>query len=75
MPAVFQWLAKAGGVEEREMLRTFNCGIGMIAIVPADKAEAAVQILTEAGEQVFTLGKLVAGKGEPRVRYTGRLGL
>lgn len=75
VPPVFQWLAKAGGVEEREMLRTFNCGIGMIAIVPADKAAAAVQILTEAGEQVFTLGKLVAGNGEPRVRYTGRLGL
>jgi phosphoribosylformylglycinamidine cyclo-ligase len=72
---VFQWLAKAGGVDEREMLRTFNCGIGMIAIVSPDKAAAAVQILSEAGEQVFTLGRLVAGKGEPRVRYTGRLGL
>jgi phosphoribosylformylglycinamidine cyclo-ligase len=72
---VFQWLAKAGGVDEREMLRTFNCGIGMIAIVSPDKAAAAIQILTDAGEQVFTLGKLVAGKGEPRVRYTGRLGL
>jgi phosphoribosylformylglycinamidine cyclo-ligase len=72
---VFQWLAKAGGVDEREMLRTFNCGIGMIAIVSPDKAAAAIQILTDAGEQVFTLGRLVAGKGEPRVRYTGRLGL
>jgi phosphoribosylformylglycinamidine cyclo-ligase len=57
------------------MLRTFNCGIGMIAIVSPDKVADAVQILIEAGEQVFTLGKLVAGKGEPRVRYTGRLGL
>jgi len=68
-------MAKAGGVEEREMLRTFNCGIGMIAIVSTGKAAEAEQILRDAGEQVFTLGKLIAGKGEPRVRYTGRLGL
>lgn len=74
-PPVFQWLAKSGGVEEREMLRTFNCGVGMIAIVPAAHAGAAVKILQEAGEQVFTLGALVAGKGEPRVRYKGRTGL
>lgn len=75
LPPVFQWLARSGGVEEREMLRTFNCGIGMIAIVPAPAADAARRILGEAGEQVFTLGRLVAGKGEPRVRYTGRMAL
>lgn len=75
LPPVFQWLARSGGVEEREMLRTFNCGIGMIAIVPAPAADAARRILSEAGEQVFTLGRLVAGKGEPRVRYTGRMAL
>ena len=74
-PPVFQWLAKTGGVDERVMLRTFNCGIGMIAIVPAAYAAAAVTILQEAGEQVFTLGALVVGKGEPRVRYKGRTGL
>lgn len=72
LPPVFQWLAMAGGVEEREMLRTFNCGIGMIAIVPDAKASQAVQILRDSGEEVFTLGKLVTGKGEPRVRYKGR---
>jgi phosphoribosylformylglycinamidine cyclo-ligase len=75
LPPVFQWLARSGGVEEREMLRTFNCGIGMIAIVPAPAADAARRILGEAGEQVFTLGRLAAGKGEPRVRYTGRMAL
>jgi len=73
LPPVFQWLARCGGVEEREMLRTFNCGIGMIAIVPAAHATTASRILAAAGEQVFTLGRLVAGKGEPRVRYTGRM--
>ena len=74
MPPVFQWLSRAGGVEQKEMLRTFNCGIGMIAIVSPDHAEQARAILTEAGEQVFTLGHLVAGKGEPVVRYRGLAG-
>ena len=73
LPAVFQWLARSGGVEEREMLRTFNCGIGMIAIVPAEHATQAQSILTAAGERVFRLGHLIKGKGEPTVRYRGHL--
>ena len=71
-PPVFQWLARSGGVDEREMLRTFNCGIGMIAIVPEARAVEAAQILRDAGETVHTLGRIVTGKGEPRVRYKGR---
>lgn len=74
LPPVFQWLARMGGVEEREMLRTFNCGIGMIAIVPAARAEEAQSILTAAGERVFRFGRLIASKGEPTVRYRGHLG-
>ncbi|MEQ1865527.1 MAG: phosphoribosylformylglycinamidine cyclo-ligase, partial [Micropepsaceae bacterium] len=73
LPPVFQWLARAGGVEEREMLRTFNCGIGMLAIVPAEHATQAQSILTAAGERVFRLGHLIPGKGEPVVRYRGHL--
>ncbi|MFM9863474.1 MAG: AIR synthase-related protein, partial [Micropepsaceae bacterium] len=72
---VFQWLARSGGVDEREMLRTFNCGIGMIVVVPESRAEEAARVLTDAGELVFPLGKLIAGKGEPTVRYKGRLAL
>jgi len=71
LPPVFQWLARSGGVEEREMLRTFNCGIGMIAIVPEQDVAQAQSILTAAGERVFRLGRLVKGKGEPTVRYRG----
>lgn len=72
MPAVFQWLARSGGVDEREMLRTFNCGIGMIAIVPAGHVADATKILSACGETVHTIGRLIKGKGEPTVRYRGR---
>ena len=71
LPPVFQWVMRQGGVEEREMLRTFNCGIGMVAIVPADKADEAQAILAKAGERVFRIGHLIKGKGEPTVRYRG----
>ena len=74
-PPLFQWIAKMGGVEEREMLRTFNCGIGMIVIVPTKHADEAQKLLTQSGERVFRIGKLVTGKGEPSVRYRGRLAL
>ena len=72
---VFQWLARMGGVDEREMLRTFNCGIGMIAVVPEARADEAARVLTSAGERVARLGRLIKGKGEPTVRYKARLAL
>jgi phosphoribosylaminoimidazole synthetase len=53
VPPVFGWLARTGGVAEAEMLRTFNCGIGMIAFVAADHAEAALRHLREAGENPY----------------------
>ncbi len=71
LPPVFQWLARSGGVDEREMLRTFNCGIGMIAIVPEARADEAQAVLTQAGERAFRIGRLIKGKGEPTVRYRG----
>ena len=73
---VFRWLASAGNVAEAEMLRTFNCGIGMIAVVAADKAAAVAAVLAEAGETVVTLGRLIpqADDGE-RIHYAGSLGL
>ncbi len=72
---VFQWLARAGNIAEREMLRTFNCGIGMIAVVEARQADAAAAALRQSGETVVRLGELVVlprGRAE-RVRYRGRL--
>ena len=56
------------------MLRTFNCGIGMIAVVEARAADKVAAILKREGERVVQLGELVAAaKGKPRVTYTGRL--
>ena len=72
---VFKWLAAAGHVSEREMLRTFNCGIGMVAVLAADAAEKASQQFTAHGETVARLGEVVAASGEPRVEFRGRLDL
>ena len=73
---VFSWLAKTGGVEAKEMLRTFNCGIGMIAVVAAENAQAVTDVLSAEGEVVVPLGRMVArSEGGPGVIYQGTLAL
>jgi len=72
---VFKWLAAAGGVAEREMLRTFNCGIGMIVVAAKDGAAEAEAALRAAGETPVRLGEAIAASGEDRVVYRGRLDL
>jgi phosphoribosylformylglycinamidine cyclo-ligase len=72
---VFKWLAAAGDVSAHEMLRTFNCGIGMVVVVAADAADAAIAQLTAGGETVVRLGEVVAADGEARVNFRGRLDL
>ncbi|MBL6932403.1 MAG: phosphoribosylformylglycinamidine cyclo-ligase [Rhodospirillales bacterium] len=59
LPGVFDWLAKAGGIAQNEMARTFNCGIGMAVIVKAGQAEALASVLAENGETVKTIGRVV----------------
>jgi phosphoribosylformylglycinamidine cyclo-ligase len=59
IPEAFRWLARAGRVEPREMVRTFNCGIGMIAIVGRDKSAEAAKRLAAAGETVVSIGRIV----------------
>ena len=59
-PAVFGWLQKLGGVADTEMLRTFNCGIGMIVVAEADKADALMALFSDAGEKPVCLGSLAA---------------
>ncbi|AUC55584.1 phosphoribosylformylglycinamidine cyclo-ligase [Sagittula sp. P11] len=70
LPGIFRWLSDQGNIEEREMLKTFNCGIGMIAVVAPDKADAARAHLTEAGHEVHRIGTVTAGEG---VTYRGNL--
>src|SRR6201992_2771805 len=72
---VFKWLAQEGNIAELELLRTFNCGIGMIAVVEADAVEAVTTVLTEAGETVSLLGEVIPAEGEHRVVYNGHLDL
>ena len=67
LPPVFQWLAHTGDVHPEEMLRVFNCGIGMVLAVP--DAPAATSMLEAAGERVLTLGRIAAGQG-PAVTLT-----
>ena len=68
---VFQWLAKEASIAEAEMLRTFNCGIGMVAVT--DEAHADAVIAAFGGG--MRIGKLVAGSGEAKVIYRGALNL
>ncbi|MBR9841864.1 MAG: phosphoribosylformylglycinamidine cyclo-ligase [Rhodobacteraceae bacterium] len=70
LPAVFKWLAATGGIAESELLKTFNCGIGMILVVAADRAEALADLLSAAGEDVSRIGTVTQGEG---VRYAGTL--
>lgn len=63
-PAVFGWLAKAGRLSDAEMLRTFNCGIGMVAVVANTEADAVLSTLREAGEAAFVIGEIVPPSGD-----------
>ncbi len=62
VPAVFGWIAKAGGVFEAEMLRTFNCGVGMVAIVEETSSELVMTILRQFGEEVSVIGEICSRK-------------
>ena len=68
-PDVFLWLQQEGNVAESEMLRTFNCGIGMVVCVAEADAASAQRILADHGEQVFRIGSIETVPGEPRVSF------
>jgi len=75
MPEVFHWLMQQGRIDDIEMGRTFNCGIGMVVVVPPEKVDAVVQSLKASGEDVAIIGHLRAAKGEaPGVSIKGGLG-
>ncbi|HEY1933975.1 MAG TPA: phosphoribosylformylglycinamidine cyclo-ligase [Acetobacteraceae bacterium] len=68
IPPVFPWLARTGGVASDEMLRVFNCGVGMALVVADADVEAATRLLVAAQEHVTRIGRIEAGEGEAVVR-------
>nr|WP_305792693.1 phosphoribosylformylglycinamidine cyclo-ligase [Sedimenticola hydrogenitrophicus] len=69
-PAVFQWLQAQGNVVESEMLRTFNCGVGMVVCVAEGDADRAIALLQAQGESAWRLGRIEAHDGAPSVELT-----
>ena len=63
LPPVFKWLAEAGGIGQADMLKTFNCGIGMVLVVAGDRADELAELLTAADERVYRIGHVVSGHG------------
>lgn len=70
-PAVFDWLQSKGGIPDAEMLRTFNCGVGLIICVPSAETRRACDLLAEAGEQAWPIGRIEAVDGPPDVAFAG----
>ncbi|WP_274629383.1 phosphoribosylformylglycinamidine cyclo-ligase [Arvimicrobium flavum] len=74
VPPVFSWLAATGGVAPEEMMRTFNCGIGMMIVVAGGQAAQVAAVLQEAGETVTPIGRIVPRR-DTGVIYRGTIGL
>jgi len=72
---VFGWMAKSAGIEAPEMLRTFNCGIGMVAVVSEKSSGHVIEAFQQCGDKAMRLGHLVPGSGEAKVVYRGTLKL
>jgi len=69
-PDIFKWLQANGNVEEAEMLRTFNCGVGMVICLAEQDVNKAISVLESLGEQVFKIGEIVSSDdAEPKVSY------
>jgi phosphoribosylformylglycinamidine cyclo-ligase len=71
MPEIFSWLQTTGNIDQAEMLKTFNCGIGMMLVVEASDADAVISTLAESGEKAWVAGSISTASGEPIVQYHG----
>jgi len=63
-PVIFDWLQEQGNIQQREMYRTFNCGLGMVICVPSEQADRAIEFLQQQGEQAWLVGRVTEGEGE-----------
>jgi phosphoribosylformylglycinamidine cyclo-ligase len=68
-PSIFKWLQQQGNVSQADMLTTFNCGVGMIVVVPVEHENAALRYLEKSGEIAFPIGELINSEGKPQVVY------
>jgi len=75
MPEIFAWVRDQGRLAEAEMLSTFNCGIGLVAVASPDSADAVIAAFRNSGEQAVVIGSTTANSaGEAQVRFSGQLG-
>jgi phosphoribosylformylglycinamidine cyclo-ligase len=72
---VFRWLAEEGRIAENELLRTFNCGIGMIVVVSPRDLDAVAQAFARSGETPVKLGTIIRASADARVVYDSKLRL
>lgn len=68
MPLVFKWLAEIGNIEKLEMLKTFNCGVGMIAVIDSGDADSAIASIKQSGDTAEIIGQITAQSGD-KVEY------
>jgi phosphoribosylformylglycinamidine cyclo-ligase len=73
LPAVFRWLREQGNIEPFELLRTFNCGVGMVMALPETQAEQAIAELARGGDQAWRLGQVGSAEGSPEVLFSGSI--
>jgi phosphoribosylformylglycinamidine cyclo-ligase len=69
LPAVFEWLQRNGNVDQHEMYRTFNCGVGMVVITTEDDADALLAHLADRGSHAWRLGRIETASGDPFVAF------
>jgi phosphoribosylformylglycinamidine cyclo-ligase len=75
IPRVFKWVAEAGEIEESEMLRTFNCGVGMVLFASRDGAAEVEKVLRDLGEKPVRIGEAIEARDGARVVMNGALGI
>lgn len=76
VPALFKWLKREGGISDDEIVKVFNCGIGMVVIVTPEDAESVTQVLREQGETVYAIGDVVPSEKNPeRVTFNKAAGV
>ncbi len=73
VPPIYRWISETGNMDQTELLRTFNCGVGMVAVICKTERQQAMACLENCGETVFEIGQIVTGTDTPEVVYSDSL--